>query len=316
MAACALALCSFGACEFARANSVTLCAATTAELQADLTNASDGGIYAGYNVAIELVVGTYRIGTATSNGPFTYSSTAATGEIEIFGGWAANCDDLTRDASLTVLDGNGTSKVLNIQNENARVDIEFVTIRNGESTTAGGGAAINTNTTGGQVLLYDNIFQNNHTSSIGGGFAADGGGSQVNVVGNLVVNNAADGGYGAGFLYSRNGEEAFVTFNTMYNNTTTAPGGAGGLYCCGTPTVSPFVRANIFRQNTNYGVSFGGTPADLDYNDYGAITGVTPESEEGTVSADPKFVDAAGGNFHLAATSPLLGICPKTICST
>jgi hypothetical protein len=291
------------------------CVSTAAQFQQALTDASDGGVNAGQDVEIDLVQGTYKTGVATSNGPFTYHSTAATGQIIISGGWGAGCGVFLRDASLTVLDGNNANQVLRIQNATANVFMEFVTIQNGESTTAGGGLAINSGILGGDVYVYDNIIQNNHTTASGGGFSIQGAGSQVAAVGNLVVGNAADSDYGAGVEYSVGGSQAFVTFNTIYNNTTTASGGTGGLYCCGTPSNAPTFRANIFWQNTNYGLDLEGTKADVEFNDYGTITGVTPQAAN-NLSVAPKFVDAANGNYRLAATSPLLADCPASICSS
>jgi hypothetical protein len=169
--------------------------------------------------------------------------------------------------------------------------------------------AINTNVTGGSVYLYDNIIQNNHTSSIGGGFAIDGAGAQVAAVGNLVVGNSADGGFGAGFEYSRSGGQIFLKQNTVSKNTTTAPGGTGGMYCCGTPTSSVEIIANIFWQNTNFAIDLEGPAPSFEFNDYGTVTGTTtPDSSN--MSVAPKFVDADNGNFRLAGDSPLLDAYP------
>ena len=289
--------------------SAVLCASTAQELQDDLTAASDGGTYAGQDVEISLVQGTYSTGAATGNGPFTYHSASATGNLYLVGGATGNCEDYALDASTTMLDGGGATQVLNIQSASAAVLIELLTIQNGESSTAGGGAAINTDVAGGTAQLYDNIFRNNHTASIGGGFAIDGAGGVVEAVGNLVVGNSADGGYGAGFVYSRSGFSASIKGNTVYKNTTIASGGTGGLYCCGTPTDKPGVYANIFWQNTNFGIDLEGTAQTFKYNDYGTVTGtITPDSTN--LSTDPEFVDAAHGNYRLAGNSPLLGVYP------
>jgi hypothetical protein len=244
----------------------------------------------------------------TGNKAFTYSSTAASGQIIVSGGWEAGCTTFVPDARLTILDGRNATQVLNIQNKNDDVDVEFLTIQNGESTTAGGGVAINTAVTGGSVYLAENFIQNNHTSSIGGGFAIDGAGNQVDAVGNVVTGNSADGNYGAGFLYSRNGPQASVETNTMSKNTTTAAGGTGGLYCCGTPGIAE-IDANIFWQNTNYGIDMESADYSFEYNDYGTATGtLTPNSTN--FSVNPKFVDPDNGNFRLAGDSPLLGAYP------
>jgi len=290
------------------ADAVSLCADTAKKLHDDLQAASDGGMYAGQDVEINLVQGTYKTGTVTGNGPFAYSSTAATGHIIIAGGWGTGCGTFLRDASVTILDGGSQTQVLNIQSKNGEVDVEFLTIQNGESATAGGGVAINTAVTGGTVYLSDNFIVNNHTASIGGGFAIDGAGNQVDAIGNVVTGNSADGNYGAGFLFSRSGPQASLEANTISRNTTTAAGGTGGVYCCGTPGFAS-VEANILWQNTNYGIDMESPDYSFEYNDYGTVTGtLTPNSTN--FSVNPQFADPANGNFRLAGNSPLLGAYP------
>jgi hypothetical protein len=56
-----------------------------------------------------------------------------------------------------------------------------------------------------------------------------------------------------------------------------------------------------------------GAPANLENNDYGKISGVTPEVGTPNFDADPKFVDATNGNYRLAGDSPLLGALPVSI---
>jgi hypothetical protein len=155
--------------------------------------------------------------------------------------------------------------------------------------------------------MYRDIFQNNHTASIGGGFAIDGAGSQISVVNSLIVNNSADGGFGAGFEYSRGGAEAFFDSNTVSGNTTTKSGGTGGPYCCGDAGYSN-IKTNIFWQNTNFGIDLVGSDIDFEYNDYGTVTGFTPDASN--LSTDPKFVDPTNGDYRLAFNSPLLGAFP------
>jgi hypothetical protein len=287
---------------------VSVCASTAQELQDYLDAASDGGMYAGQDVEINLVRGTYKTGVATSNGPFKFISTLS-GHLILAGGWGPGCVNFREDASTTVLDGRNATQVLNIQNPHADVLVNFLTIQNGESTVAGGGAAINTAAGGGSVYLENNIIRDNHTTSIGGGFAIDGAGSQVAATGNLVTGNSADGGYGAGFEYSRNGSQIFLEQNTIANNTTSASGGTGGMYCCGTPALSPEIYANIFWANTNFGIDVQGPTPSFEYNDYGTVTGIiTPDSTN--LSVNPKFIDSANGNYQLAGNSPLLGAYP------
>jgi hypothetical protein len=100
--------------------------------------------------------------------------------------------------------------------------------------------------------------------------------------------------------------------NTVYGNHATSANGVGGLACCGAGVQSGVnVFANIFWQNSNYGLYlFGPAPVYLDYNDYGTRSGGPPFEETGTFNGDPQFVDAANNNFHLSAGSPLIGHTP------
>jgi hypothetical protein len=289
--------------------SVTLCATTAKELYDDLAAASDNGMYAGQDVYIAIPAGTYKTGSVTGNGPFLYMSTAATGVISLTGGYGPDCGgSVTPDARLTMLDGAGLTQVLNIQNKTAEVDVSFLTIQNGKSAVAGGGVAINTGVTGGIVYLDDDIIRNNHTASIGGGFAIDGAGNHVSASGDLVTGNSADGDYGGGFLYSRSGLQADVYSSTFANNTTTNSGGTGGLYCCGDTAVA-IIEASIFWNNTNFGVDLATPEYSLEYSDYNKATGLLNTSVT-NFHVDPKFVDAANGNFRLDGNSPLLGVWP------
>jgi hypothetical protein len=287
-----------------------MCVSTAQELQDALTLYSDGGSQNGNDLSITLVQGTYTTGSATSNGPFTYKYTAATGSVEIVGGATdSQCEGATANAALTILDGQNATQVLNISNTNQQVYVEYLTIQNGETSAVGGGLYIDTETA--LVYVGYNIIQNNHSTTSGGGLAVFAGGSesQLDVLTNVVVNNSADAGEGAGILLGNNVDVTYVTSNTVFGNSTVAPNGIGGLLCCGTAGFTPFVYYNIFWQNTNYGLSLDGE-ADLAYNDIGILGGSAPTQNVGNTSVGPKFVDDANVNFHLAGNSPLLGYAP------
>jgi hypothetical protein len=294
------------------AGAVSLCASTAQEFQDDLAKASDGGMFSGDSVEINLVQGTYTVGAATANGPFIYTSTAATGQLTLLGGWNPQCNGLVKNGAPTVLDGNGTSQVLKINNPNASVDVEYLTIQNGETGVSGAGLSINVGGGSAGVFVADNIIRNNHTTGTGGGLVAFAGGSnsQLDIGNNVIAGNSADVGYGAGFVFGNSVGEAFITGNTVYANTTTATNGTGGLLCCGTVDSNPDIFTNIFWQNTKYGLYLSGTAADLEYNDYGAIGGAAPGASIGNISMDPKFVDGANDDLHLATGSPALGYGP------
>jgi hypothetical protein len=108
----------------------------------------------------------------------------------------------------------------------------------------------------------------------------------------------------------RSSTRVTVANNTIYGNTTTASGGIGGFGCCASPGDGSLISANIFWLNTNSGLSLFGMPADVEYNDYGALSGTAPKNSDYlsvNLSVEPKFKDAANGDFHLSGASPLIG---------
>ena len=57
-----------------------------------------------------------------------------------------------------------------------------------------------------------------------------------------------------------------------------------------------------------YGAYLDTNNIDLDNNDYGTLGGTPPHTNtHSLVNKNPRFVNAAGGDFHLAGNSPALG---------
>jgi hypothetical protein len=292
----------------------TFCVTTAQELQDALTQSATGGMYNGEDNTLYIAQGVYKTGAATGNGPFHYTSSAATGYLNIRGGYGPNCSTFAFDSTRARLDGNHASQVLALLNQNADIIISQLTIQNGEATTNGGGIAIASGATPTVTLT---IIKDNHTTAQGGGLAIYAVGSDitdyVHLDTNLITNNSADQDAGAGIL-SATTAYIGVTRNTVYGNTTAGSGpsstGTGGLVV----NSDGYISNNIFKQNTLYGAYLGVSGIFFSYNDYGAIGGnpFDPGSTGNTtVAAD--FVDAAGGNFRLAGTSPLLGYTPDVI---
>jgi hypothetical protein len=290
------------------ANAHDFCATSAAELQSALDEASDGGIYNGEDNTIEVAKGTYKTGAATSNGPFYYSSTSGFG-LAVTGAEKANCSDFDFNPTTSILDGNNATRVLELHGH-GQVVVDHLTIQNGNNNSVGAGLVIDS-TFGdiGSVTVTDNIIQNNHTTQQNGGLEVEtGAGGYLFMGGNLIINNSADMGQGAGEVLG-NGTTTTIVNNTVYGNSTTFPGGTAGLYYGGISTAR--LANNIFSGNGSIGLELGSaTGVTVEYNDYGNRTGVTPQYDINNTLASPQFVDAAGGDFHLKGTSPLLGFSP------
>jgi hypothetical protein len=283
----------------------TFCVSTATQLQNALTDSSNGGMYNAEDNFVHVVQGTYFTGAATANAPFFYYSTT-THQLFVDGGYTANCSSRSLKASLTKLDGGGSTGVLTLRNANGLIAVSTLTLQNGHSDEPGAGLQVNyLVSVNARVNISDNIIRNNHSTVGAGGLYASGAGNIFYVSNNLITGNSAEGQDGAGYVtgYSQYSE---LYNNTVTQNTSTAvTNPSGGLYCAGTTPCQ--IYNNIFWNNTNYGIFLGNSGAVLSHNDYGTLGGATPATDVGNLSVNPQFVDAAGGDFHLAANSPLLG---------
>jgi hypothetical protein len=287
------------------AHAHTFCVSNATQLQSALTDSSNGGMYNGEDNFVDVVQGTYATGAATGNAPFFYYSTS-THQLFINGGYTANCSSQSLKASLTILDGNGSTGVLTLRSGSGVILVATVTMQNGHSDEPGAGLQVNyLVTVNAPVNISDTIIRNNHSTVGAGGLYASGAGSSLYVSNNLISGNSAEGQDGAGYVTGY-GQYTELYNNTVTQNTSTAfTNPSGGLYCAGTTPCQ--IYNNIFWNNTNYGIFLGNSGAVLSHNDYGTLGGETPASDISNLSVNPQFVDSANGNFHLAANSPLLG---------
>ena len=300
----ALAMSAIAMLLASQAQAHDFCVSTATGLQNALTDSSDGGMYAGELNQVFVVRGTYSTGSATSNGAFHYHNSTISARLYLRGGWNSGCTSQKQKAALTVLDGNNSTQVLSLRQADGELDVTALTIQNGETTRKGAGVEVNfVSGDNARVVMTGNIIRNNHTTNSDGGLYVASGGDTVFLENNVITDNSADGGNGAGSYISAG--VGVVYNNTVARNTTTMTGGTGGLSF--SSSVNGFVVGNIFWNNTTYGIYLASANVRLDYNDYGTQGGVTPSTTIGDLSTDPKFVDAAGGDYHLMGNSPLLG---------
>jgi hypothetical protein len=316
--AAAIGLCFVTAVGSAQAHD--FCVANAVDLQMALTKSSDGGVNNGEDNTIMIVQNTpdtaYKTGTATGGGPFHYINSAATGVINVFGGYNSDCSVRTLKAALTILDGDHTTAVLTLTSQSADINVTGLTIQNGESTLAGAGLAVNPDDAQtSQVLVEENIIKNNHSTGVGGGVALYSGGSDVVLYfeKNLIVGNSSDNDDGGGFAVSNAGDLRILNNTIVENTTRVAATTTGGFQ--GISGANAQVWNNILLNNTNKSLTVSATTLSTRYNDYDVWSGPTLEADDGNVSVDPKFVDAADGDFHLRGNSPLLDVTPFTTVS-
>lgn len=158
--------------------------------------------------------------------------------------------------------------------------------------------------------ITDNVFYGNIAYGWGGAICVNYG-PALTISHNLFHNNASYAGGGAICLIYN---AANIFSNTFVNNNSIAPNpgdqGAGGIHLLSSSGGT--IEKNIIAFSTNGTgaiVCASGSSPTVTCNDiYGnaggdAICGV---DGGGNISADPQFVDSAGGDFYPAETSPCL----------
>jgi len=250
--------------------------------------------------------------------------------VTIAGGYLdAACQTQSLDASLTILDGQHGARPLTIdtsfagQQTTTAIAVSGLTIENGVGDSVGG---LKISDSGpiysGHILVERNIFRANAASvyqqdnSAGGLLAATDGAVfdavYLIVRDNLFAGNRANNA-AAAMLFSNNAID--VTNNTVSGNQ------SFDTSLVSRSTIATFTFGQITYSNNvfwdNNPDALAGTydlradnpfradlDADLLSNDLQAVLG-TAGMQVGNLAVDPRFVDAAGGNFRLAPSSPL-----------
>jgi len=251
------------------------------------------------------------------------------GALTIKGGYLdAPCNARSLDASATVLDGGGTSRVmlLTFQPPNqssataTRLAVENFTIRNGNAgETRGGGISMSSTNQGAsaEIWLDNMIFRDN------AGFFS--GGADLYTERGLVrvANCLFDGNTAPTTAYAHlaavsaksdfgNAQGVMITLSTFVGARCPNLGGRA----CGVGVLVPFgtradVIDSVFDDNQAGDIGFESTAGTLGtaylyYNRIGARTGNVTPTEFGNVTESPRFVDPAARNYRLRNDSPLL----------
>ncbi|MDR1958641.1 MAG: right-handed parallel beta-helix repeat-containing protein, partial [Planctomycetaceae bacterium] len=148
----------------------------------------------------------------------------------------------------------------------------------------------------GTLTVVNSMISGN--SSYNGGGMAQINGSTMTVTNSLITGNTA---YGGGGLFSANSLKVKVTHSTIAGNAATLAGGGG--YVLGTAELNNTIVAENTAPNDRDFIARSGEIAGS--NNLTTFTGWGKTSDDNLVHdpSKPLFVDAANGDYHLAAGS-------------
>jgi hypothetical protein len=198
---------------------------------------------------------------------------------------------------------------------------------------AGGNGGAGIAIWGGNPIIENNIIRNNHThDGIGGAIyelIIDSNGGPTMIVQNLIYDNQAGGGGGAlGFSGALGVPRLFIANNTIVDNTYSNETGSSNDYAVsqiyagesGTDGPDALFVNNIIVGNTALPAiqcGWGNSALDAAYqpifdhnlllNSGGPIFApacLDTSTQYGNISADPKFANQSGNDYHLQSGSP------------
>jgi hypothetical protein len=282
-------------------------------LQGALTAAQTSG----ESDVIRVVKGSYY-------GDFSYSS-GETYSLTLLGGYISGCASRDVNPANTVLDAQGSDRVLYLDNyAGGDITVDGFTIQNGVSAGNGGGiyARSSGSAQAGDVTLTNNIIRDNSSESSGGGaytrsYSQHGTAGNIFLLNNTVSSNSSNiaGGIFAS-SYSINGFGGTITLinNTVYGNTTSDYG--GGTYASAGSSINPGGIVNFYNNiiwgndaatsgDDIYLYNFSGDTTYSYNNNYSDMSG-TWDNESGETDIDPQFIDPENGDFRLRSSSPCI----------
>jgi hypothetical protein len=217
--------------------------------------------------------------------------------------------------SETVVDGGGTGSTILLDNAGGS-SIEGFTITGGQAPF-GGGVEVLGGLLPGAPTITRNLIVGNQAVEIDAGYDGDGGGIDLYLAaGAVVVDNLVQGNSAVrqgGGINAIDCDGAVIAFNTIVGNSATGNGTGLGPGISLVLGGSQVVANNIVASNTGK----PGTGAVDVYEAGATVAGnlfhanqpadfVSTEGSlpPGNPNADPRFLDAPGGDFHIRLDSP------------
>jgi len=312
------------------AGATTFCVGTVAELRAALVSAQAPG-----DDEIRIRAGTYAV-----DATLVYNNTQP-GWLSVVGGYAEGgglpCGARALNAGATVLDGQGLRQIMILAHQppagttsGARIYVENLTFANGVGSgfQRGGGlnAFMQPASATNELWLENLVFRGNSGYFVGALDASVANG-MIRLVNSLFdLNNAPDSAFGHAALGLTSSPSAYGSGIVVANSTfargrclgnTGGPRGCGLSIFTGTGVSSAIVNT-VFHDNpiadlTTQIVSPNGSERVIVRDSLMPVDiGSLPRTIERPVAGDPRFVDAAAGDFRLRDDSPLLdrGLLP------
>ena len=240
---------------------------------------------------------TYGSGGAISceQSPAAISNCAFSGNTSHYYGGAVSVSQAAASVSACTFTGNTAYSYGGaVHFYNSAAVLAGCLLSGNSSQTYAGGAVACRN---GAPTVSGNVIQSN-TAFVGAGvYLLSASGTIVN---NMILGGSAT--YGAG-IYMAGGSYPNIVNNTIMNNNT--PGYYGGGIRCDNST--PTIKNNLIAYNSQGVCAYTGSQVTFSHNCvwanyYGDYDGAWPD--EDSIRADPKLVNRACGDYHLAADSP------------